>query len=324
VDQLSASADLIKHNSCYVDMAIWGPHGIRIQKAMKVSGLIMSPGGELVQHEYKGPPDFEHWQACWEVYQTAMIMLDACAPPYLIAYSALIGHYAKRYGARCWALIYQMETRFRRETMERGRRRASAELDKAIVAGQTHDFDPARPWEYIFRKAADEHRYWHQNVEEPAMLIITGKFSTDGFLDGDAPISSSSHAHLATHGTPGLALGGGGGGKGTPRQALPDYRPPAQAPPQKRKAIEDRPGSKQHNVSGGRFTTNRSGNSLCMSFNSGNCTGTAGNIMCPVDSPRRHNCSLCLSPDHGAHACSQSEAKPPPYKKQKKGKAGGK
>ena len=137
VEQLSALHDILANGSCYVDLSIWGPHQIRILKAMKLSGLIMSSSGELIPHEFKGPPDFDHWRACWDVYQSSMIMLKACNPACLIAYADFIGRYARRYGQKCWALIYQMETRFRRESMERIRRRASNDLDKAIARGQT-------------------------------------------------------------------------------------------------------------------------------------------------------------------------------------------
>ena len=117
----------------------------------------MMPGGELAHVEFKGPPDYDAWLACYRVYMTAMIMLGAAIPPHLLAYAALIGHYAKRYGQRCWALLYQTETRFRREVMERMRRRESARLDEAITAGGRTPFDPLRPWGYIFELAPAEH-----------------------------------------------------------------------------------------------------------------------------------------------------------------------
>ncbi len=64
VEQLSALVDILKAESCYVDLGIWGPHGIRIIKAKKLVGLILLPNGEFGQHEFKGPPDLEHWLAC--------------------------------------------------------------------------------------------------------------------------------------------------------------------------------------------------------------------------------------------------------------------
>jgi hypothetical protein len=313
-------ADLLSHHSCYVDLSIWGPHGLRILKKMKVAGLIMVGQGEFAPHEYRGPPDYEHWLACWEVYQTAMIMLDACSPPYLLAYAALIGHYNKRYGARCWALIYQMESRFRKETMERGRRQANDDLDEAISRGQTHPFDPARPWEYIFKMAteggASEAKYWHINIEEPCVLIIAGRYSTAEFLDGDAPVCSASSSHIATAGTP-------GGHVVVDNSAR---RPPAQQPPAKRHAPEVRapaqhPAAQGKKGSGfateqdGKYTTNKQGNQLCYGFNLGTCPNSKpGQHVCPKNDKLRHNCSLCLSNGHGANSCTVGKTVQKPLK----------
>jgi hypothetical protein len=235
-------------------------------------------------------------------------MLNACSPPHLLAYSGLIGHYAKRYGSRCWALIYQMETRYRRESMERVRRKASFDLDDAIIKGHSHDFNPAMPWDYVFSKATEDSKYWHLNVEEPALLIVTGSRGTDNFLDGDAPVCMSSSLHLATHGTPGFAFAADAGNRHS-KHAVADRRPPASAPPTKRRAIEDKPDAKQHNMTDGKYTTNRSGNALCISFNNGSCVNAKkGNPVCPKEASRRHNCSTCLSAFHGAHECTGAQA----------------
>jgi hypothetical protein len=284
-----------------------------------LSGLIMAANGELVLHEFKGPPDYEHWKACWDVFQSAMIMLKACNPAYLIAYADFIGRYAKRYGQKCWALIYQTETRFRREVMERMRRRASNELDRAIIRGFTTEFDPSRPWEYTFQHAEDEVKYWHPELEEPALIAISGNRSSQGFVDSDAHISESSGSHITTCGAPSMALSWDGSGGA--RQSQQDRRPPAKHQPPKRAAlaITDMPPKvkKVHNVENGKYTTNRGGHSLCLSFNAGAC-GLPGNVVCPKDSDRRHNCNLCLSADHGAQNCTKTA----PAAKGKGGKGG--
>ena len=64
----------------------------------------------------------------------------ACLLPHLLAYVELIEQFAKRYGQSCWAVIYQVETRLRRECMERMRRRESKVLDAAITAGEHSPF----------------------------------------------------------------------------------------------------------------------------------------------------------------------------------------
>jgi hypothetical protein len=231
----------------------------------------------------------------------------------LLAYGALISHYAKRYGDRCWALVYQTETRFRRETMERARRRASDALDRAIAAGGITEFDPEKPWDFVFRMAVDDvisAKYWHVNLEEPALLILTGSRSSATFLDGDATVCDSSSSHLATSGSPGFTLAGGSGSRGS--GPAKDNRPPQKGqPPAKKPRIEPPAASKSGrsaNIgSDGRFVTNRQGNQLCYGFNAGTCIGKKGNPTCPNSTTYRHNCSICLDCSHNATECKKPQ-----------------
>jgi hypothetical protein len=247
------------------------------------------------------------------VFMAAMIMLNACSPPHLLAYASHIAQYARRYGQQCWALIYQVETRFRREFMERARRRASNELDDSIVNGTAHAFNPSRPWDFVFKKSAGESldssaaRYWHLNLEEPCLLIVAGARRVDGFLDGDASVCASGSSHMATQGTPIFSLLDRETGASGSRQPA-ERKTSAHAPPAKRKDAPSRssggvkPGAIMVD---GKYTTNRQGNPLCMLFNSGACSGPRGaNVTCPKDPTRRHNCHKCLSADHGANTCT--------------------
>jgi hypothetical protein len=210
----------------------------------------------------------------------------------------MIGKFAKRYGQACWAVIYQVETRFRREQMERLRRRESKLLDVAILAGGRTAFDPTNPWDHLFTIAILEHSYWHENLIEPCMLILT-KVRTSGlFVDGDSPVCDASTSHLATFGTPGFAFVADSSSSSSTRQSAgpqpakqKHQLQSSQAPPAKLQ--------KQHNVSNGLFTTNRYGNVLCLQYQTGNCTGTNGQI-CPKDGSRRHGCAKCLSTSHGS------------------------
>ena len=61
-------------------------------------GLIVGPDGIMIMQEQKGPPDYPHWYACWIVFQMGMIMVDACIPPWLIAYAKMICEFASLYG----------------------------------------------------------------------------------------------------------------------------------------------------------------------------------------------------------------------------------
>ena len=82
--------DLLRTGSCYVGCVLFGTHHIRTAKLWKWRGMVVGPGSVLMEQEIKGPPNFESWEVCWDVYQCTMIMTGACIPPYLIAYAAII------------------------------------------------------------------------------------------------------------------------------------------------------------------------------------------------------------------------------------------
>ena len=211
--------------------------------------------------------------------------------------------------------------------MERARRRASNDLDAAIANNMNHDFDPARPWEFVFKRAAGETcdptaaRYWHLHLEEPCLLIVAGARKVDGFIDGDASVCLSSAGHMATQGSPAFSLQDGGASRAGHK--APERRPPAPAqPPAKRRALQDTPANVSAQIVDGKYTTNRAGNSLCTGFNTGHCNdGKKNNIFCPKDGSLRHNCHLCLSSSHGAHECTSG--KTPTGKGGAKGKGRG-
>ena len=68
----------------YVDKALWGPYGGRIMRTLAVSGLVMSLDGGFMRLDIKGPPTIEHWEACLNVFITAMVMLEEVSPPQLL------------------------------------------------------------------------------------------------------------------------------------------------------------------------------------------------------------------------------------------------
>ena len=121
-EQLTSLQVLLKEGVApAVDFGIWGPYAGRIMRALTFRGMILGGDLSLRNHEMKGPPTFERWSACWAVFQAAMIMLDACDPPHLVAYARHIQNFSRTYGPACWALIYQAEWKFRREQMQRMR-----------------------------------------------------------------------------------------------------------------------------------------------------------------------------------------------------------
>ena len=137
-------------------------------------GLHFDTNGELVHGELKGPPSITHWQACWVILQTALIMLDIADPADLIAYSQHIHELAQVYGARCWPILYQAEYRFRREHMERVKRNEFLKLEANLAKSLPyHELNINRPWARVFHLAttAECSEYWRKKLERNCTLV---------------------------------------------------------------------------------------------------------------------------------------------------------
>eukprot|EP00974_Lingulodinium_polyedra_P063134 6093809-Lingulodinium_polyedra.AAC.1 len=49
----------------YLDFAVWGPHGYRPMRQLRMTGLIFAKNGELQNVELKGPPTLDAWDGCY-------------------------------------------------------------------------------------------------------------------------------------------------------------------------------------------------------------------------------------------------------------------
>ena len=106
----------------YVDFAVWGPHQVRTMRKLTFSGLILATDGSLHNAEVSGPASFDQWDACFQVFIAACVMLQICTITSITRYRDLIKSYFVRYVAACWPLIYQADVRVRRELVVRLRR----------------------------------------------------------------------------------------------------------------------------------------------------------------------------------------------------------
>jgi len=263
----------------YVDLAIWGPFGRRIQKKLRLNGLILSSAGTLHQAQLYGPPNIEEWLAGFAVYRTGAIMLGQITPATLDLWVKVITNYAYRYGPEVWALIYQTDVRARLEHMERIRRLISTARTQAIEAGGSHAFDPAVPWEWVFRQTAEDVQFWRRELEEPTLLIKTRVEKLSASLQDDAPVQP---------------------GTGSSQRSGPAATPP---PPKRQRVQADRDAPRVHRVDAdGYFTHNRRGNKLCSLFQKGECS-TTGSGRCSRDSYLVHQCAKCLFLGHGRSQC---------------------
>ena len=295
-EQLAALNALLRGTGPpYVDFSVWGPFGHRIAKRVKLSGMVMKPGGELAPVELFGPENYEQWEACFRVWRTGCLMLEAFTLSTLEAYKDLISLYARRYGPGAWAIIYQTDVRCRLEHLDRMRRRARE--DPTSGDGPEYSrFTEERPWEYCLRLAIKDFAFWHTELEEPARMVATRMARPASILGNDALIGNSLGLHSA-------ATAPAGQGNSGQWLTMPTFGG-AGSDWQAKKA------KKVYNVdqATGMHTTNRKNKPLCEAWQSGSCAYFGGSSSCPANPSQQHQCSICLSTIHGAQACPRNPA----------------
>jgi hypothetical protein len=289
----------------YVDFALFAPHHVRTIRKLRLTGLVMNGSGQLIRTELVGPMSYSQWEACWSVFRTACIMLDISSPAALDAYKDHIKRYATRFSEDCWPLIYQADTRARRELAERIRRQLLKATAVPFTSNDGVTFDGKHPWDFVLRKLPLEYGWWKLHVEDSALLIMSRAISSDSSLTGEAPVASKPTEHIA-------------------EPVFHEYIKPATsiATPKRLRSRSDRrsvrlpPGLRNYDVdTQGRHSANRQGRKLCAEFQVGNCLGHT----CPSDPSQAHQCAVCLDNRHGASRCHQN-----PSKGKGKGKGKGK
>ena len=105
--------------------------------------------------------------------------------------------------------------------------RESDRLDAAIALNGSTEYNPDKPWDYLWKIAVNtddsqESRWWYREFERRIPMLIEQGMAN--FIDGDARVSATSGGHFATsHNAVDMAerartdtsyvAGGGGGGK---------------------------------------------------------------------------------------------------------------
>ena len=89
-----------------------------------------------------------------------------------------------RYGEPLWHLIYQADCRMRKEQMERLRRRGAEAKSK----DPQHEFDTSTPWKWVWSEANSDHAFWKDQLEDPAMMVLTKTRSVHAVVDVDAQV----------------------------------------------------------------------------------------------------------------------------------------
>ena len=302
-EQLSALSFLLKQGCVSVNFNVFGPHGHRTIRRVKLQGQFFHQDGTLHRVELLGPATFEMWLASWSVFQHGLMMLEAVELGRLTAYRKHQERMHRRYGAALWPLQFQVEKRTRDELFPRIKRDGYAAFLKKKKdvedAGMTwdqsmHPFNPNKPWDYVFWKVMHETNssWWMQQFEIPALRIPQTHKRVADFIEGDAPIGQAASAGRATTA---VADPYGHSAPPPPPAAHHDARP-------KKKARTT------HNVVDGHFQTTKTNVPICPGFNAGTCTTTVQGSWCGVDSSKMHLCSKCLQPRHTAQNCQNTPA----------------
>ena len=310
-EQLSALKHLLHSGDCpYVEFTMWSPHGHRLAKKMKLTGQVFNNRGELHTVELAGPATFELWLASWNILQHGFLMHRAVDLGNLLEYRRYMERFYSKFGENTWALQYQADVRTRLEHFPRTNRRGYAEWKEAQMAGKNHDYDPSRPWNWVFAAVVKDKDWWKEELEDLATQIVRAQPRVMDVLGGDAPVQKRPHHsdlpgvdhvyHVPTPDVWGWTNG-----------------PPAPPPPpgggERERVTENRPprrpkNLKLHNVVDGFYVTSRQGTPLCLAYNQGTCDAAVNGHVCPRDSGKTHLCSRCLSGDHNGTQCRHTSA----------------
>ena len=277
--QLTALQHLVRSSLApAVDFAVWGPHGTRTERRLRLSGQVFKPDGTFHTVEINGPPTLAHWHASYDVFATAAVMLDIIDLGTLAAYRTFITRMHSRFGPQCWLLIYQAESRFRFEHWQRTQRDVHAKHELAAAAGGTTPYVITRPWNFAMMAGQADAAWWNKEALEPALMMMARSATIGNFIAGDAPIAKASQSW---HVQP-------------PNQAWEEH-----ASKKPRKSNTDDKAS----FKDGSFMSNRRGTELCKDFQTGGCGASLFGTQCPKNRSDSHQCANCLSSQHGKSAC---------------------
>ena len=147
----------------YVDFAIFKPHGSRQFKLNRFEAQVFI-NGELKTRALTGPPNFEAWQACWEVFRAACVSLEEVSPATLDSYAKGISMLNDLFPAQ-WGVVFCADEIMRAEIWNR----LAEELEDK-KAWPEH-----RPWDFVIKLSTyggsstsfDMLQWWQSHVLLP-------------------------------------------------------------------------------------------------------------------------------------------------------------
>jgi hypothetical protein len=249
----------------------------------------------------------------YKVLKVALVSLGAVPHTALGKSYKHIGEAMAKYGPQVWPVAYQSDTRMRQERMPDIKIEGMMAHSEAAVSGRSHPYDPKRPWDWVWKQAVLDDKFWRKELDEPAMFVLTKLQTMSSVIDGDllvdkndesampwAPVFSGADVPHSGGGHPHNAPSLGNDGRVAPGGRVAQAKKRARNESTAPKNVVGHP-----KVEGGVYVTNVKGRKLCAGFQAGRCAQCrAGSASYPTNNGETHQCKLCLLPGHGGAACT--------------------
>ena len=279
----------------FADFAIFVPYGQRALRASKFRTFVASPNG-FVTKELPGPASFHQWRACFRVFRTAMLMLDAMTMSTLHNYEAMIERLNRLYPS-AWHLVYSADELARSSHSNRTRSKIMLDIKNGIPPPRS--WDPSRPWDHIYQSLTIDEQFWQTQVHGPALAWVAS---------GSRGLPKTPAEQIAS-----LSMQGGMAAiaptvdvlERSPRRKLSKKEKKEN---RKKRGGEKEEESPKKSTKGGEHREPKE-KQKCFAWNNGN--GPCGELQpgqaCVAKVKREHKCTICNSPGHPSRSCPQKQ-----------------
>ena len=310
IEQISAVIRKVRHlgQPPYCDFAVFVPFAKKHLKAQKYQSFLLQEDGSFLSKMVPGPGCFSHWQACFRVLRTTLVMTEVISLANLMEWEAHVERLSRQFPG-CWGLIAAADDRGRGEHMSKTLAKMQLEMDKGGPAPL--GWNPNEPWDIVWNRVLNDKEYWMEQVHVPA-ITWTARGSKGKPLTPIEELANNSMrggAQALLPDTEEAEPETGGRRKNRTRREARKRKLHSE----REELKQWRKGSKGGGSKGDHPPQGKGGSSeeACYAWNNGN--GLCGNLPpgepCKAKVPRRHRCTACGSPGHPSKDCPTSKKK---------------
>ncbi|CAJ1439760.1 unnamed protein product, partial [Effrenium voratum] len=250
----------------YADFALFVSFQHRFNKSIKFLNHVLQADGSFV--EVSGPSNFDSWISSWRVFENTLLMLTvevSGVTKKIVSLSAL-DEYREALGSSGSMALVGGGGDFGR---------LKRKLHQLHLDGLAPSYNPAIPWESVFREAAKDRVYWDRHVREAALIFMASKGKKKEQPGGTGAATRTGPAE------PGGGKSRARNGRGSQKERL--RKRLTHAHEDKHTEPPPRPfgGGKGSGSGGkskgpkrdskGKFVTDREGRLICFAYNGGGC-----------------------------------------------------